>query len=49
MPWNYYIMGWVVVLRCEIFVLEEWDICLEAVRHLLYGCKTNLKGPKHLS
>ncbi len=34
MAWNYYIMDWVVVLRCETFVLEEWDICLKVAKHL---------------
>jgi len=39
MPWNYYIMDWVVVLRCETFVLEEWD---KVAKHLSWGCETFL-------
>ncbi len=40
MAWNYYRMDWVVVLRCETFVLEEGGICLKGIGHLSWGCQT---------
>jgi len=42
MAWNYYIMDWVVVLRCEAF-------CLRGVGHLSWGCETFVLGVKDKS